>query len=513
MDTSNTMARIIIIISLLFAIIPAFAQENTVEYELVYLSKKVNSPHHESAPIISPDGRTLYFFIANHPENNKGKDGTQDIWFCEKDSVGEWQKAQHMTAPLNRHNFNQVMSVSPDGNTLLIRGGEGKDADGFSLTHQVNGEWTAPRKLDIPGYEKMKNGIFSSGFMSGDGQVLLLYFSEKKESKYSDIYVSFLQESGKWTEPKYIKSNINTKYDEFGPFLASDDKTMYFASNRPGGKGSTDIYVARRQDDTWMNWSVPENLGAPVNTKGFDAYYSVDASGVNAFTTRAFMSADGGSLDVLGLRPKKEEKPVIFLSGRVLNKKSDMPLEADIEYNSEEGVSVVRSDMNDGEYRIGPLEPGVQILNAGAAGYLNLTDSVDIANVKADVEIRKDLLMTPLEVGTTVRLNKIFFDYNKITLREASFPELDKVVELLKLNPAIQIEIRGHTDSDGSDEYNLQLSQGRASQVREYLLGQWITSDRVIATGYGESMAEVSNDTEEGKQINRRVEFTVLKTE
>ncbi len=507
------MARLRFIIFLLITSTPLFSQENKPAFELVYLSKKVNSPYHESAPIVSPDGNTLYFFIANHPQNNKGKDNTQDIWFSEKDSLGEWQKAQHLPAPLNKHKFNQVMSVSPDGNTLLIRGGEGKDPDGLSFTHKSNGGWSAPQKLKIQNYDKMKRGIFSGGCMSSDGKVLLLYFSETKEAKYSDIYVSFESAPRQYSEPKPLKSNINTKFDEFGPFLSADDKTMYFASNRPGGKGKMDIYFTERTDDTWMNWTNPENMGSPVNTTGFDAYYSVDASGMNSFTTRAFMTADGGSLDVLGLRPVREKKPKIYLSGRVLNEKTEAPIGADIQFNGDDGVVSIKSEIFDGEYRIGPLEPGMQLVTSIAEGYLNLTDSVDIVNIKEDIEIRKDLLMTPIEVGTTVRLNKIFFDYDKTTLRDESFPELDKVVDLLKRNPKIQIEIRGHTDSDGSDDYNFKLSDGRAGAVRAYLLENWITSDRVLSKGFGESMPEVENDTDEGKQINRRVEFTVLKAE
>jgi OOP family OmpA-OmpF porin len=489
----------------------ATAQEDKVTYELVNLGKKVNTKYHESAPIISADGKTLYFFVANHHENNQGKSGSQDIWYSELDSSGEWQEAKHMPSPLNKNRFNQVMTVLNEGSTLLIRG-DGKSGEGFALTHRTKNGWSNPKDMKIDSYESMRKGIYSGGSMSPDGKVLMLYFNESPKARYSDLYVSFAKDDGSFSRPKRLGPAINTHQDEFGPFLAADGVTMYFASNRPGGLGNVDIYKTTRLDNSWLKWSKPENLGAPVNTTGFDAYYTVDASGKNAFTTRAYMSPDGGSLDVLGLRPKKAVKQMVTLSGHVYNKKTFDPVEANIVYDAEgKETGVLLSDIKDGKYKVTVPVEALYLLNATAEGFLSKNDTVNLAEIGSATEIKKDIYLTPIEVGTTVRLNNIFFDFDKIILRPESFPELDKVVEMLNQNGRIEIEIAGHTDDKGSDEYNRVLSQGRAEAVRSYIVDQGIDDFRITAKGYGEAKPEVSNDSDEGRQQNRRVEFTVLK--
>ena len=488
--------------------------EDQVKYELVNLGRKVNSIYHDTSPIISPDGKTLYFMVTNHPENNKGTSGTQDIWYSEMDSVtGEWSKSVHMAAPLNKNKLNQVLSVSLDGNKLLVRGGSGKDELGFSICKKINGAWQKPEALDIPGFESMCRGKFNGAFLSYDEKAMLMYFHERPDSKYSDLYVSFNQGSNKWTQPQLITS-LNTHMDEFGPYLAPDNKTMYFASNRSGGYGSTDVYRTTRQDDTWLGWTEPENVGKPINTKGFDAYYAVGIADTTVFTTRAYMTADGGHVDIYTFKKVIIKAPKLFLEGSVLNNNTLDPIQATVRVEQEgEVVEIAESDPETGMFKVALGSEGKFILSAQAEGFLQAIDSVEIYEVKADTSVYKDLYLQPLEVGLSVRLNNIFFDYNKTTLRPESYPELDKVVEMLEQNPNLQIEIGGHTDSRGSDTYNAELSQGRADAVRAYLVENFVEPERVSSVGYGESRPEVSNDSEENMQINRRVEFTILKND
>ncbi|MGB3850146.1 MAG: OmpA family protein [Tunicatimonas sp.] len=487
--------------------------DGSVAYELVNLGRPLNSIYHESAPVISPDGQTLYFVITNHPENHKGTEQTQDIWFAQRDSItGEWSGATHMPKPFNTHRYNQVASVSPDGDQLLIRTGEGKSNWEFATVARVGKAWQKPQKLNIEGFGSMCRGQFNGGFMAYDGSALLLYFSETKDGKLSDLYVSFRQGGNRWTRPQAITA-INSRYDEFGPYLAPDNQTMYFASARPGGFGSTDVYRTRRLDDTWLAWSKPENVGAPVNTKGFDAYYAVGRSDTAVFTTRALMTADGGHLDIYGLRTIKKEKPTLHLEGFVTDEISGNFVAATVRYERDEDLGITQSDVALGEYRTRLLESGWYHLLITAPGYLSRTDSIQIAPFSADTTVYKDLTLRALEVGVSVRLNNIFFDYNEATLRPESHPELDKVVEMLEANPKLAIEIGGHTDDRGSEEYNRELSQGRSEAVRQYLLDNFIDPERVTAVGYGETQPEVPNTSEENWQVNRRVEFTVLETE
>jgi outer membrane protein OmpA-like peptidoglycan-associated protein len=568
------------------------AQDKEILWEMQDLGRKVNSRFHDSAPIISPDGKTLYFFIADHPKNKYGVDNSQDIWYCEKDEYGEWGEAIHMGTPLNTHRYNQVMSVLTDGNTLLVRGSNG-NSEGLSLSSRVNGKWSLPRPLKIPEYERMNKGRFSGAFMTSDGKVIVLYFSETKDANRSDLYVSFNESGNSWTKPEKIGQPISTHLDEFGPFITADNKTMFFASNRGGGYGGPDIYRTERLDDSWMKWSKPINIGPPVNTDGFDAYFSMDASGEDMFTTRAFMSADGGSLDIIGLVPI----PKIIISGYVRNKNNKRPIEVELQYMAikedtgwintdhqgfyevvlhkrslyefsavKEGydlmldtvdVSDTKGDVTlekdfymnpqmmelsgfvynkkdflplsleltiEGE-KMGPRnvhsdEEGfyhTQIpskdkfyFRASREGFINLSDSLEVIEFDPYTGITKDLYMMPIEVGLTVRLNNIFFDFDKTTLRPESIPQLERVVQFMQENPTVVVEIGGHTDSKGSDEYNINLSQGRADAVVFYVIDHGVGNDRIIAKGYGEIIPVETNATDEGRQTNRRVEFKIL---
>ena len=166
--------RFIGIISLLsFCLSPAWAQQKSdePEYILANLGRKVNSIYHESSPVLSPSGNTLYFTITNHPENNDGTDGSQDIWYTERSETGEWKPSQHMTAPFNQEQYNQVMSVSTDGQSLLVRSGDSKKWE-FSMVRKANGAWQKPETLDIPGFGSMCRGRFNGGFLSYDEKAL-----------------------------------------------------------------------------------------------------------------------------------------------------------------------------------------------------------------------------------------------------------------------------------------------------------------------------------------------------
>lgn len=497
-----------------FLYFPAVAQETEEdEFELVSLSRKVNTRYHDSAPLVSPDGKILYFTVNDHPENTHGK-GSQDIWYSELDENGEWSQAVHMPAPLNTNKFNQALSLSPDGNTLLIRGGNGRDKLGFSLCHRVNGKWQKPIPQDINGFERVCKGRFNGAFLARDASALLLYFNESEGANYSDLYVSFPTGENKWSRPQPIDV-LNTRFDEFGPYLAPDNRTLYFSSNRPGGFGSADIYKTIRKDDTWLNWSTPENIGEPINTGGFDAYYAIGNSDTLVFTTRAHMSADGGHLDIYTLKRVIKKAPVVTLVATVADITSgDFIQNATIDILHESRpLKYEATPTAEGAIETTLPGQGLYLFDASAEGYLTGSDSIFIEMPQSDMTVYQTIYLKPLEVGISVRLNNIFFDFDKATLRPESFPELDKVVELLQKNPNLHIEIGGHTDDKGSDDYNLKLSQGRAESVRNYLTSQWITPERVTARGYGEGSPEVPNDSDENRQINRRVVFTILKND
>jgi outer membrane protein OmpA-like peptidoglycan-associated protein len=333
----------------------------------------------------------------------------------------------------------------------------------------------------------------------------------------NDIFVCFLQPDGTWSEPKSLGKTINLKeYNEMTPYLASDGETMYFSSNRPGGLGDNDIWMTKRLDKTWQKWSEPVNLGAPINTEDWDAFFTLDAGGEYAYMSTS--KSVYGESDIVRVKLLEKEKPnpVVLVSGNVYNKKTGQPLSATLVYETLPDGEMVGngiSNPEDGAFKIVlPYDKNYSI-RASADKFFAISENLKLDSlIKAGYkEIHKDLYLVPIEIGQVVRLNNVFFDFDKWDLRPESFVELDRVVKLLNENPAIEIEMSAHTDSRGSDEYNIRLSDNRARSVMEYILYKGISPSRIISKGYGETMPVVPNDTDDNRQLNRRVEFKILK--
>jgi outer membrane protein OmpA-like peptidoglycan-associated protein len=567
------------------------AQEFAPRYELIKLNKEVNTYYHDAAPIISPDGKKLYFFIHNHPQNTFGKEGSDDIWVSTLNEDGNWSVPQHLNSPFNVHRSNQLFTALPDG-SLFVKGGRAKDSKGFSLV-SASGSLT---ELVVPGFSEMNKGRFYGASMSSDGKHMIIFLGEMAGSPRSNMYVSNLGPDGKWSRP--VKLNICAKDDDFGVFIGPDDRTLYFASDRnvPGKFGKTDIYKATRLDDTWQNWSTPVNMGSPINTAGGEMYFCIDRSG-NVFMSRAVIG-EGGTLDLFKLIPRDIK---VLVQGTVYNEKTQQPIQATVEVKPADNQAIILHTMTNGKFQtpipevngysisakqegfmpkelsfalpklgndttlyidiyltpiakkliiagsvydaktMKPINANLQVqlktdrrinfqplvgeghyeqdikqlgwymFTATASGYVNTVDSVQVIS-EDQTPVLKDIIMKPIEVGMTVRLKNIYFDFDKTTLKKESFVELDKVVDFLRRNPTVEIKIEGHTDSKGSDEYNLNLSQGRSQSVVDYLSSQGIDRSRLSAQGYGESKPIDTNDTDAGRANNRRVEFTIVKT-
>ena len=510
----------------------------TAKAQLESLGKNVNTEYNEIAPIISPDGKTIYFSRVSHPQNTHGAKGSQDIWYSElRNDI--WSPARRLTNPLNKEDYNSLYSITPDGNTLLIKGAYKNgiyETRGFSTSKKTTRGWAAPNKIDIPGYAKISKGQFDCGYLSTDGKVLVMSFSEDKNSKVDDLYVSFKQKDGSWTKPLNLGPEINTKeFTETTPFLAPDGVTIYFSSDRKGGQGSNDIYYSKRIDKSWKRWSRPVNLGPAINTDGYDAYYTVSAIGDFAYMV-SFKGTEGkGDIVRYDLRPKvtpgdtaqapvaimPTSDPVAMISGKVIDSKTGKPVEATIIYedlsNGEE-VGTATTNPTTGEYKI-VLPKGKKYgMRAVANNFIAEGDNIDLTDSTADGKSKKyseinnkSLKLIPIEEGQIVRLNNIFFALGKSALNSESFPELNRIAITMSENKTLEIELGGHTDNTGSVEFNLKLSQDRADSVREYLIGKGIEPDRVASKGYGETVPVAKNDTPEGQQLNRRVEFKILK--
>ena len=258
------------------------------------------------------------------------------------------------------------------------------------------------------------------------------------------------------------------------------------------------------------------NLGSPINTDNCDAFFTLDAGGEYAYLTSSFNTYGESDIVRVKLLEREKPNPVVLVSGNVYNKKTNEPLSASLVYETlPDGIEAGNGISNpiDGAFKmVLPYDKNYSI-RATADKFFAVSENLNLDSlIKAGYkEIHKDLYLVPIEIGQVVRLNNVFFDFDKWDLRPESFVELDRVVKLLKENPAIEIEMSAHTDSRGSDEYNFTLSDNRAKSVREYILSKGITAARIISQGYGETKPEVPNDTDENRQLNRRVEFTILK--
>jgi OmpA-OmpF porin, OOP family len=500
----------------------------TTVIKIENLGDIVNTRWAELRPTVSADGNLLFFICENHPANTKYNSvrNSQDIWFAERDTFGRWSEPMHLGLPLNTYEYNAVFWISPDNNRILIRNAYVNGdyvGNGVSMSQlDRRGAWTKPEMLKIRNYYKYDRGRQYGATMAHDAQTLLLYMSEDKGSYLNDIYVCHLQKDGTWSEPKSLGKKINTKYDEMTPYLASDGVTMYFSSDRPGGIGDNDIWMTKRLDSTWTKWSDPVNLGEPINTADWDAFFTLDAGGEYAYMTTNTNTFGESDIVRVKLLERERPDPVVLVSGNVYNKKTNQPLSASLVYEVlPDGTEVGNAISNamDGSFKIVLPFDKNYVIRATADKFFAQSENLNLDSLVKEgyKEIHKDLYLVPIEVGQVVRLNNVFFDFDKWDLRGESFLELDRVVKLLQENPAIEIEMSAHTDSRGSDEYNIKLSANRAMSCMNYILSKGIDPSRVTSKGYGETVPVAPNenadgsDNPEGRQMNRRVEFKIMK--
>ena len=487
------------------------------------LGEMINTENPEMRPTISADGNLLFFIRQNDPANVQYATvpNSQDIWYSTRDSTGKWSKAKHLSAKVNASQYNAVYWISPDLNTILLKGSfiDGQYLGiGVSMIHKrSDGSWTNAEMLKIRNFNKFSATPQIGASMGHDGKTLLFYMTDKKGSFDNDIYVSFLEGNDIWSAPKSLGKKINLPdYNEMSPFIAADGVTLYFSSDRPGGIGENDIWMSKRLDESWTKWSDPVNLGRPINTEGSEAFFTLDAGGEFAYLT----SSNGafGASDIVRVKLLEKEKPnpVVLVSGNVYNAKTKQPLTASLLYQTlPDGTEVGNgvSSPVDGSFKIVlPYDKNYSI-RASADKFFAISENLNLDSlIKAGYkEIHKDLYLAPIEIGQVFRLNNVFFDFDKYNLRPESYVELDRVVKFLNDYPNIEIEMSAHTDSRGSDQYNFILSDNRAKSVKEYILSKGIAASRIISQGYGETKPVATNDTDEGRQLNRRVEFKILK--
>jgi OmpA-OmpF porin, OOP family len=486
------------------------------------LDENVNSEYSEYNPLLSPDGKTLYFSRKNHPENIGGEKDKEDIWFSELDENGKWMLAKNMGSQFNNSfpNFVNTISTTPDGKSVImvlgnkyVKDGK-KSLAGVSISSNVGGQWTKPVSLNITNdYNYNEKANY---FLTNNRKTLLMSVERDDSKGDRDLYVTFMGDDSVWTEPLNLGNVVNTAAEESGPFLAIDDKTLYFSSNGFSGFGGSDIYVSKRLDDTWTNWSPPENMGKTINSPLEDLFFNIPANSDFAYYSRG-VTEENTDIFSVKLPVIQSPEPWVTVTGKLIDSKTESPLAAKIIYErlpDGKDMGISQSDPKTGEFEIKLPTGFLYSIRAEAKDYISESQNIDLRNVTANTK-RVDFRLRPIEVvhietNATFTLNSIFFDFDKAVLKPASFPELERVAQLLNDKPTINIEVAGHTDNIGTVPYNQNLSERRANAVKKFLTSKGIDASRITTVGYGETKPLVSNDDEkDGREINRRVEFKI----
>lgn len=486
-----------------------------VDVEKVLLTE-LNSEHDELSPRLSSDGKTIFFTRDGHPERF-GNNVNQDIWFSEL--VGDkWNKPTIMPKPINNSGANSLITMTPDNNTIylsnLYDSDGNSDGAGMSISKRNSMGWDVPKEVEIDDF--YNDNQYVSYFISQDKKVLFTAIEQKDSRGGMDLYVSKEKEDGTYGKPVNLGDQINTFADDFNPYLAADNKTLYYITGGLPGYGKEDVWVTKRLDDTWLKWSKPKNLGSGINSSAAEFSFSLTAKGDQAYMV-SYEKLDGykgaGDLVKVQLSKSAQPDPVVLVYGKVLNKKTNEPIEANIEYfglKDDKNYGSASSNPKTGEYKI-VLPRGVNYgFKSGAEGFISVSENLDLTELKEYKEIEKNLYLVPVEIGQTIRLNNIFFDTGLAILREESENELENLQKLLLDNSKMTIEVSGHTDNVGNDANNMKLSSDRAQAVVQWLLDKGINTSRLTSKGYGETKPIGVNTTEEGKQLNRRVEFTII---
>lgn len=494
-----------------------------------------NTPYDELNPVISPDGRSQYITIANHPQNTGGKRDPGDIWVSVLTEDNKWSAPVHAGSLLNDQGYNAVAGFSSDGRQMFLLGHYGASGNtsrtqGISVSRSSGNGWSKPENIVIP-YFQNKSGVLS-GYILPDQSVFVFSAETYGTRGVEDIYVCTKNANGTWSEPKNLGGTINTRFQELSPSLSDDGKTLYFSSNGGRGFGSFDVYSSTRLDDGWMNWSTPENLGTQINSEGRELYYRPYESLGFALYTSTKNSDGYGDVkifvkgepivkkDTVVTPPDTVTKIVevqrdpdadkrVKVYGKVTNAKTGESIAANISFTS---PAVNQSLQTTTENGFSVLVPSTEqyTVKIEATGYISALEKLDIQTYEMK-ELEMNFKLQPLEVGATVNLRDVLFEQGKTVLLSQSYPELDLVVAFLKSNPKVKIELSGHTDNRGIPGQNLKLSQARVEKVKDYLVSKGIGKNRITGKGYGGAKPIASNDTEETRLLNRRVEFTILK--
>ena len=498
------------------------AMKHPVEFNPVNLGKNINSEFDEYLPSLTADEQTL-IFTRLIPDGRIAFDGTyekQEDFFISHRENDIFTPAKAFGSPLNTHGNEGAQSISADGKLLFFTSCEyekGKSAHGKTygscdiyVSRKEGETWGKAKNLGSPVNSKYWE---SQPSFSANGKTL--YFASNRPSGKGgiDIWKTEMKEDGTWTKPINLGDTINTEKHEQSPFIHYDGKTLYFSSNGHPGMGKSDLFLSRK--DKNGHWQKPKNLGYPINTFDEEVSLTLNAKGDKAFFASSKKSQFGG-IDLYTFEITKENRPeqVTYIQGIVFDKETKEKLASEIKLvnlNTKKEVARAYSDKVNGKYLVCLPAGEDYAFNVSENGYLFYSANFSLSKTDDSLEIYKfDIPLSPIKKGEKTVLKNIFFDTDSYKIKPESYVELENLYHFLKKNPSVKIEISGHTDNTGNEAHNKQLSLNRAKSVYNYLIDKKIENQRLIYKGYGSTQPVADNTSETGKQQNRRTEIKIL---
>jgi len=490
------------------------AVKNPVPFDPINLGNAVNTRFNEYSPSITADGNTLIFTREIEIGGNDIYMGRrqEDFFMNFRDTSGNWAMAVNAGRPLNTPGNEGAQTLGSGGQYMYFTacdrtGGMGRCDIYFSSFD--GSRWSEPKNVGPPvntAYWETQPSV------SADGKTLFFVSSKPGGKGGSDIWISKMGENGSWTEPVNAGDRINTSGDETSPFIHFDGKSLYFASNGRPNLGGYDLYVSRLEKDN--QWSDPVNLGFPVNTHNDEMGLVIESNGYGAYY--ASTRNEGNQKDLFWFKLHEAARPdqISYLKGRVFDYETRRSLPASYDLvNLSTGEQVTSASSRDGQFLVCLPSGNNYGLNVSAPGFLFYSENFPFEDGYTEFKpLVKDIFLHKINKGEKLVLYNILFEFEKTSILKESLPELEKLFQILSSNIGLKVEIGGHTDDTGSDEYNYRLSEARAVSVLNYLVGKGIDKSRLTFRGYGESSPIESNDNPEGRRLNRRTEVRILET-
>lgn len=476
---------------------------NGYKFEPQNMGDSINSPVSEYYPTITIDDSKL---IYTRRVNNFNED------FYESDRIDNiFHKSKSLEGNINTNQNEGAQNISQDGKWLIFTGcnfPEGHGSCDLYISYLTDQGWSTPENLgDSINTEEWE----SAPSLSPDKRDL--YFASRRSDGFggSDIYVSHRLRNGRWSSPENLGPVINTIGDEGTPFIHADNQSLYFTSSGHPGYGGDDLFVSRKGADG--QWQKPENLGYPINTIENEGSLVISANGKTAYYASDRADSRGG-LDLYTFELREDIRPAqtLWVRGRVFDKTTRKGLPSGVELTDLSTRNVISQLQTDetGNYLITLPKGKDYAFNVNRKGYLFFSENFPLSQLKEDTVYNIDIPLQPIEANAAVVLRNIFFESNKFDLKPESQVELDKVVQLLKDNPTVKIQINGHTDNSGKASDNITLSGNRARSVTTYLISKGINAERLSSKGWGDTQPIADNTTPEGRAQNRRTELKVI---